>query len=58
MKPEGVRQERIVAQMGKMLKEMKADWESKPENAGKEISHSELWEIYGRKISGESNSSD
>ena len=41
--PEDKRQ-RISEAMGGLLTRLKADWEARPENAGKTVTYTELWD--------------
>jgi hypothetical protein len=43
------KQKQLVAEMGRLFEQMKADWEADPKNAGETISYSELWRRNGPK---------
>lgn len=44
------KQQRLCDSMGEMFTKLKADWESKPENAGKTVTYSELWDEYAKTM--------
>lgn len=43
------KQQKLCDLFGKLLTDLKADWESKPENKGKTITYSELWENFAKE---------
>lgn len=44
------KQQKLCDLYGKLLTDLKEDWESKPENKGKTITYSELWENFAKEI--------
>ena len=43
------KQQRLCDAMGELLEGLKADWKAKPENAGKTVTYTELWDDYQRQ---------
>lgn len=41
-------QQKLCDIMGKLLIDLKTDWKSRPENAGKNVTYSELWRDFER----------
>ena len=44
------KQQKLCDAMGELFTKLRADWEAKPENAGKTVTYAELWEAYAKKI--------
>ncbi len=44
------KQQRLCDRMGELLEGLKADWEAKPENAGKTVTYTELWDEHAKKM--------
>ena len=44
------KQQRISDAMGSLLTKLKAEWEAKPENAGKTVTYTELWDEHAKKV--------
>lgn len=42
------KQQKLCNAMGELFTKLKADWESKPENAGKSVTYTELWDSYAK----------
>ena len=44
------KQQRISDAMGCLLAKLKAEWEARPENAGKTVTYTELWDEHAKKM--------
>ena len=44
------KQQRISDAMGELMAKLKADWEARPENAGKTVTYTELWDEHAKKM--------
>ena len=44
------KQQALCDRMGALLEGLKADWEAKPENAGKTVTYTELWDEHAKKM--------
>ena len=44
------KQQKLCDAMGALMTQMKADWEAKPENAGKTVTYTELWDEQTQKM--------
>lgn len=44
------KQQRISDAMGGLLTRLKADWEARPENAGKTVTYTELWDEHAKQM--------
>ena len=36
--------------MGELMARLKADWEARPENTGKKVTYTELWDEHAKKM--------
>ena len=36
--------------MGELMAKLKAEWEARPENAGKTVTYTELWDEHAKKM--------
>ena len=43
------KQQRINDSTGEMMPQLKADWDAKPENAGKTVTNAKLWDDFANK---------
>ena len=43
------KQQKLCESMGELMTKLKADWEAKPENAGKTVSYKDLWHDFLKK---------
>ena len=43
-------QQKLCDTMGTLLTELKAEWEARPENAGKTVTYTELWDEHAKKM--------
>lgn len=44
------KQQRLCDSMGALLGKLKAEWETRPENAGKTVTYTELWDEHAKKM--------
>ena len=44
------KQQKLCGAMGSLLAKLKADWEDRPENAGKTVTYTELWDEHAKKM--------
>lgn len=44
------KQQKLCGAMGSLLAKLKADWEARPENAGKTVTYTELWDEHAKKM--------
>ena len=44
------KQQRISDAMGALLAKLKAEWEARPENAGKTVTYTELWDEHAKRM--------
>ena len=44
------KQQKLHDAMGGLLTKLKADWEARPENAGKTVTYTELWDEHAKKM--------
>ena len=44
------KQQKLCDAMGALLTKLKANWEAKPENAGKTVTYTELWDEHAKKV--------
>ena len=44
------KQQKLSDAMGELMAKLKADWEAKPENAGKTVAYAELWRDFAGKM--------
>lgn len=44
------KQQKLHDAMGGLLTKLKADWEARPENAGKAVTYTELWDEHAKKM--------
>ena len=44
------KQQKLCDSMGALMTKLKAEWESKPENAGKTATYTELWDEHAKKM--------
>ena len=42
------KQQKLCDAMGELMAKLKADWEAKPENAGKTVIYAELWDEHAK----------
>lgn len=43
------KQQKLCDSMGALMAQLKAEWEAKPENAGKTVSYKDLWQDFLKK---------
>lgn len=44
------KQQKLCDAMGELMAKLKADWEAKPENAGKTVTYTKLWDEHAKKM--------
>ena len=44
------KQQKLCDAMGGLLAKLKADWEARPENTGKKVTYTELWDEHAKKM--------
>lgn len=44
------KQQKLCDSMGALMAQLKADWEARPENAGKTVTYTELWDGHAKKM--------
>ena len=44
------KQQKLYDAMGGLLAKLKAEWEARPENAGKTVTYTELWDEYAKRM--------
>ena len=44
------KQQKLCDSMGALMAQLKADWEARPENAGKTVTCTELWDGHAKKM--------
>ena len=44
------KQKKLCDAMGALLAKLKAEWEAKPENKGKTVTYTELWDEHAKKM--------
>ena len=47
------KQQKLCDSMGALMAQLKAEWEAKPENAGKTVSYKDLWQDFLKKNNNE-----
>ena len=50
------KQQKLCDAMGELMAKLKAEWEAKPENAGKTVTYTELWDEHAKKVKAGSQS--
>ena len=43
------KQQKLCDAMGELMAKLKADWEARPENAGRTVTYTELWDEHAKK---------
>ena len=44
------KQQKLCDSMGALMAQLKADWEARPENDGKTVTYTELWDGHAKKM--------
>lgn len=44
------KQQKLCDSMGELMEDVKADWQAKPENAGKTVTYTELWDEHQNRM--------
>ena len=44
------KQQKLSDSMGELMAKMKTEWEARPENAGKTVTYTELWDEHAKKM--------
>lgn len=44
------KQQKLCDTMGALMAQLKAEWEAKPENKGKAVTYTELWDEHARTL--------
>lgn len=44
------KQQKLCDAMGALMTQLKAEWEAKPENKGKTVTYTELWDEHAKKM--------
>lgn len=44
------KQQKLCDRMGGLMEDLKAKWEARPENAGKTVTYTELWDGHAKKM--------
>lgn len=44
------KQQKLCDSMGALMAKLKADWDARPENAGKTVTYTELWDEHAKKM--------
>ena len=44
------KQQKLCDAMGEQMAKLKADWEARPENAGRTVTFTELWDEHAKKM--------